>query len=95
MLIYSLKIADFCFPAYTYPSVSIVFFYKFSIIIIVKGWISIHSFLLTQVMVLFFGTIHCSISNLEREIIIIIKKTGSVKWSSDALNPEWLYKKKI
>lgn len=51
----------------TYPSLSIVFFTEFAIIVVVKRWIAFYTLLLTQLMVLAFGAIHSSIRNLKSD----------------------------
>lgn len=48
----------------TYPTVSIVFFYKLAIVVVVEGWVPLHPLLLAHVMVLSFGAVHSSIHNL-------------------------------
>lgn len=50
----------------TYPSLSIVFFTEFAIIVVVKGWIAFYALLLTQLMVLAFGAINSSIHDLKK-----------------------------
>lgn len=62
--------------AFTYPSISSIFFHKFPIVVIVEGGVAIDPILLTQVMILSFGTVHCSVGNLKHnEITLRQEKT--------------------
>lgn len=50
----------------TYPTISIVFFHKLAIVVVVKRWVALHPFLFTKLMVLSFCTVHSSIHNLRK-----------------------------
>ena len=51
--------------AFTYPSFASIFLHKFTIVVIVEGGVAINPLLLTQVVILFFGTVHCSVGDLK------------------------------
>lgn len=61
--------------AFTYPSISSIFFHKFPVVVIVEGGVAIDPLLLTQVMILSFGTVHCSIGDLKQEITLRQERT--------------------
>lgn len=82
----------------THPSVSIVFFTEFAIIVVVKGWIAFDTLLFTQLMVLAFGAIHSSIHNLKSDIKIRIKTCNlipiqhmSKTWNMSKVNKLFLF----
>lgn len=53
--------------AVTYPSISSIFFHKLPIVVIVEGGVAIDPLLLAQVMILSFGTVHCSVGDLKHK----------------------------
>lgn len=50
----------------TNPSFSIVFLVELAVIVVVKSWVAIDSFLLTQLMVLSLSAIYSSIYDLKK-----------------------------
>lgn len=50
----------------TYPAISVVLFYELAIVVVVKCWVALHAFLLTELMVLSFRTVHRGVNNLRR-----------------------------
>lgn len=50
----------------TYPTISIVFFHKLAIVVVVKGGVALHTFLFTKLVVLSFRAVHRSVNNLKK-----------------------------
>lgn len=48
----------------THPALAVVFLHKLAVVVVIKGWITFHAFLLAQLVVLSFSTVHCSINDL-------------------------------
>lgn len=48
----------------TYPSVSIVFFCKLAVVVVVEGGVAFYTLLLAQLLVLSFSAVHSSIGYL-------------------------------
>lgn len=75
--------------SFTHPSISIVFFHKLAIVVVVKCWVALHPFLLTKVVVLSLCAVHSGVHNLSRNTVrvfnVVINKEKKAIWSSEFL----------